>query len=192
MRMRFGNRSERTINGYKTFIFKAMKDIVNKNIQNYLNILNNSPCRDIPEYDEVLSECYIVFDKCLENYKVKRYNNFYFYLNKALSRNFYRCYQRELNFPNIELSYEIEVSHPRLASHSSVDTTELLLHNLKLTEIEMTVCRSRLRGEKGTEFLRKNKEINQKQYNDALKHIKVVLLQMCKDENFEIWLNRLT
>lgn len=192
MRIRFGKRSEKAIRGYKTYVFKAMRDIVKKNIQNYLNLLNGSPCRDIPEYDEIISECYIVFDKCLEKYKVTKYNNFYFYFNKALSRNFYRCYQKELNFPNVELSSEIATVHPDLASHKSVDTTELLLHNLKFSEIEIMVCRSRLNGEKGTEFLRKNKEITQKQYNDAMKNIKDVLLQMCKDENFEIWLNRLT
>lgn len=192
MRIRYGRRKPRTVQGYKTYIFKAMKDIVEKNIQNYLNLLNGSPCRDIPEYDEILSECYIVFDKCLEKYKVSKYNDFYYYFNKALSRNFYRCYHREINFPQTELTDEIAAVHPTLADYKNVDTTELLLHNLRLSEFEKIVCRSKLRGEKGTEFLRKNKNITQKQYNEALNKIKEVLLQMIKDENFERWLNILT
>lgn len=191
MRIRYGRRKPRTVQGYKTYIFKAMKDIVEKNIQNYLNLLNGSPCRDIPEYDEILSECYIVFNKCLEKYKVSKYNDFYYYFNKALSRNFYRCYQREINFPQTELTDKIVV-HPILVDYKSIDTTELLLHNLRLSEFERVVCRSKLKGEKGTEFLRKNKNITQKQYNKALNKIKEVLLQMIKDENFERWLNILT
>lgn len=192
MRIRYGRRKPLTIKGYKTYIFKAMKDIVEKNIQNYLNLLNNSPCRDIPEYDEILSECYIVFDKCLEKYKVSKYNDFYYYFNKALSRNFYRCYQREVNFPQTELTNEISLIHPKLADTNGTDTTELLLHNLNFTEFEKVVCRSKLRGEKGTEFLRKNNHITQKQYNEALNKIKKVLLQLIKDENFNVWLNILT
>ena len=192
MRIRYGRRKPRTIQGYKTYIFKAMKNIVEKNIQNYINLLKGSPCRDIPEYDEILSECYIVFDKCLEKYKVSKYNDFYYYFNKALSRNFYRCYQREINFPKTELTNEIVTVNTKLADYQSVDTTELLLHNLRLSEFEKVVCRSKLRGEKGTEFLKKNKNITQKQYNESLGKIKEVLLQMVKDENFERWLNVLT
>jgi hypothetical protein len=160
-----------------------MRDIIHKNIQNYFNLLNGSPCRSIPEYDEILAECYIIFDKCLEKYKVTKYNNFYFYFNKALSRNFYRCYQKEINFPKTELTAEIATVHPRLSSYKNVDTPDLLLHNLKLTKLEEKICRSRLNGEKGTEFLRKNIHVTQKQYNDAIKHIKVILIDMCQKEN---------
>jgi hypothetical protein len=187
MRIRHGNRKERTIKGYKTYVFKAMQNIIHKNIQNYFNLLNGSPCRDIPEYNEILSECYIIFDKCIEKYKITKYNNFYFYFNKALSRNFYRCYQKEINFPAIELTKEIAAVHPRLASHRSVDTPELLLHNLKLTELEEAICRSRLNGEKGTEFLRRNEHVTQKQYNDAIKRIKATLIDMCEKEDIKLW-----
>lgn len=175
MRIRFGHRSEETIRGYKTYIFKAMKDIVNKNICNYVKLLEGSPCRDIPEYDEILSECYIIFDKCLEKYKVKKYNSFYFYFNKAMSRKFYKCYQREINMPHTELSDEMTSVLPCLFDNRNVDGVELLFHNLGIKGLERRVCLSRLRGEKGTEFLKKNKKVTQKQYNDALYRVRVLL-----------------
>ena len=188
MKIRYGRRKPMTIRGYKMYIFKAMKDIVEKNIQNYLNLLNGSPCRDIPEYNEVLSECYIVLDKCLEKYKVSKYNDFYYYFNKALSRNFYRCYQKEVNFPKSELTDVIEITHPKLSKEDS-DSVELLLHNLNFTDFEKVVCRSKLNGEKGAEFLRKNKEITQKQYNEAMNKIRKALLQLVKEEKLSTWLN---
>lgn len=185
MRIRYGKRSEKTIHGYKTYIFKAMKNIVNKNICNYINLLNGTPCRNIPEYDEVLSDCYIIFDKCLEKYKITKYNSFYFYFNKALSRNFYRLYQKELNMPRVELSDEMSSVHPLLADESSVETMELLFHNLGLTKLEKKICRSKLNGEKGTEFLKKNKRISNKKYTDTLKKIKDLLTDLIQKGQYD-------
>ena len=185
MRIRFGKRSERTTQGYKTYIFKAMKNIVNKNICNYINLLNGTPCRSIPEYNEVLSECYIIFDKCLEKYKITKYNSFYFYFNKALSRNFYRLYQKELNMSNVELSDEMISVHPMLASSGGVETMELLFHNLGLTSLEKQICRSKLKGEKGTEFLKKHKNVSNKKYTDTLRKIKDLLTDLIQKGQYD-------
>ena len=62
-----------------------MKDIVKKNIANYLNLLNNTEAKDMPDRDELVADCYIIFDKCLEKYIIKGNYNFYFYYNKSLS-----------------------------------------------------------------------------------------------------------
>lgn len=185
MRIRYGKRSEKTISGYKTYIFKAMKNIVNKNICNFINLLNGTPCRNIPEPDEVLSDCYIIFDKCLEKYKITKYNSFYFYFNKALSRNFYRIYQRELNMPNVELSEEITSVHPMLSDESSVDTMELLFYNLGLNNLEKKICRSKLKGEKSAEFLKKNKRVSGKKYADTVRKIKSILTDLVKEGKYD-------
>lgn len=184
MRIRFGHRSDKTIQGYKTYIFKAMKDIVNKNICNYINLLEGSPCRSIPEYDEILSDCYIIFDKCLEKYKVSKNNSFYFYFNKAMSRRFYKCYQREINMPSTELSTEMSAVLPSLSDKSSVDTVNLLLDNLNIHGFERVVCISRLNGEKGTEFLKKHKRITQRRYNEALKNVRDLLKDLLQNNQF--------
>lgn len=184
LRIRFGKRSSKTIKGYKTYIFKAMKGIVNKNICNYINLLEGSPCRDIPQYDEILAECYIIFDKCLEKYKVLKNNSFYFYFNKAMSRRFYKCYQKELNMPYLELSKEMTVVLPSLSTKKSVDTIELLFHSLGINEIERRVCLSKLHGESGTEFLRKNKDVSQKQYTLALHNVKKLLTDLVQKNKY--------
>lgn len=185
MRIRYGKRSERTIRGYKTYIFKAMKNIVNKNICNYINLLNGTPCRNKPEYEEVLSDCYIIFNKCLDKYKITKHNSFYFYFNKALSRNFYRLYQKELNMPSVELSNEMANVHPTLSDESNIETMELLFHNLGLTKLEKKICRSKLNGEKGTEFLKKNKRISNKKYADTLKKIKDLLTDLIQKGQYD-------
>jgi hypothetical protein len=185
MLIRYGKRSEKTVRGYKTYIFKAMKNIVNKNICNYINLLKSTPCRNIPEYNEAISECYVIYDKCLERYKVTKRNSFYFYFNKALSRNFYRLYQKELNKSSVELSDEMMSVHPMLSDKSNVETMELLFHNLRLTKLEKRICRSKLNGEKGAEFLRKNKRISNKKYTDTLKKIKDLLTDLIKKGKYD-------
>lgn len=184
MRIRFGKRNDATIRGYKTYIFKAMKDIVNKNICNYVKLLEGSPCRRIPEYNEILSECYIIFDKCLEKYEVKKYNSFYFYFNKAMSRKFYKCYQKEVNMPHTELSDEMSAVLPCLFDNKNVDGIELLFYNLGIKGLERDVCLSKLRAERGTEFLKKRKDVTQKQYNNALRNIKELLKDLLNKHKY--------
>lgn len=186
MRIRYGNRSERTINGYKTFVFKSMKEIVHKNIMNYLNLLNSTSCRDLPEYDEVLSECYLIFEKCLWKFKIKKNNNFYFYFNKALSRNFYRYYQKETNHSNVELSPEISLFHPSLQQRHSENSISMIMHHLQFSELEIRITNSRLSGERISEFLKRNSDITQKQYIESLKHIKSILLNIKDKEQWQI------
>lgn len=185
LRIRCGSRSNKTIIGYKTYIFKAMKNIVNKNIHNYLNLLNGTCCRVIPEYNEILSECYLIFEKCIQKYKITKYNSFYFYFNKALSRNFYRQYQKELNMTNVELSNDIVNCNPMLLDDSNIDGMELLFSNLGLTKLEKKICRSKLKGEKGTEFLRKNKRISTKKYSDTVGKIKQLLINLVKKGQYD-------
>lgn len=187
MRIRFGHRKPKTIRGYKTYIFKSMKNIIEKNIQNYYNLLSGTPCRELPEYDEVLSECYLVFDDCLSKFKVSRYNNFYFYFNKALSRRFYKYYCREINYNNTELTEAITAVHPKLSYKPHLDTEEVLFHNLHLTNLEKKVCRSRMRGERTSEFLRKNKSISSVRYQKAMEKIKKLLKQVLLEKE-DLWM----
>ena len=184
LRIRFGERSERTVKGYKTFIFKSMKTIVEKNICNYINLLNGSPCRQIPEYDEILSECWIVFEDCINKYKVTKYNNFYFYFNKALSRRFYKYYCREINYHNTDMTEEIELFHPKLSHNPHLDTEEVLFHTLHLTKFEQRVCRSKLKGERISEFLKRNKSCTPAKYHKAMTNIKLILKQAIKENKW--------
>ena len=184
MRIRHGNRSAETIRGYKTYIFKTMKNIVMKNICNFINLLNGSPCREIPSHDELISECYIIFDKCLEGYKITKTNNFYFYFNKAMSRKFYKLYCNEINMPMEELSTEMSVVLPSLSHNKHVDTMELLFYNLGFNRLERKICLSRLRGERSSEFLKKNKRVTQKQYSETLQKVKKLLLILQKQNKY--------
>lgn len=184
MRIRYGQRSIKTINGYKLFIFKCMKDMITKNINNCINLIRNgTSSRECPTFDELLSDCYVVFETCLNKYKIRKNHSFYFYFNKSLSRYFYRLYKKEINMSCVELSEEITICHHGLR-HNEMDYTQSFLEKLGLSEMEMLICKSKLQDEKKIDFLKNNPTCNDKLYNAALRHIKQIIIELQKQNKY--------
>jgi len=160
---------------FKIVVFKMMKDIVKKNISNCLNLLNGAGKQDMPERDELISECYIIFDKCLSKYNIEKGNNFYFYYNKSISRHFFKYYQRECQSLSVELTDAISTTHPKLHCNSEPDLIEALMHHFHFTEIDKRITRSRLQDKKISEFLKENADVTCNQYSRSLQKIKETL-----------------
>lgn len=178
--IKFGKTEKRRL-AFKNLVFRMMKNIVIKNISNYINLLNNTPSKDsLPSRDELVSECFIIFNKCVEKYKVHPRYNFYFYFNKSLSRNFFRGYQRALVNDHIEISEAIQTCHPRLRESEKTDTISILIDNMNFTEIEKRITQSRLLGQKTSEFLEMNPDVTSVEYAKALKNIKEKLIELKK------------
>lgn len=178
LRIKYGHRSERTIRGYKMYVFKMMHDIVQKNICNYINLLTNgTSMQEIPDHDDVLTDVYIMFDKCIEKYKVRKGNKFYYYFNKSLSRNFYRKYQKIQRRSGIRLTDVMEAVHPKLRFQNHAYTHNILCENLGLTDFERKIVESRMRGQPITEFLRENETVTNSQYSHALRRIKQIIIE---------------
>ena len=181
MRIKYGHRSERTIRGYKMYIFKMMHDIIKKNICNYINLLmNGTNLTEIPKHDDVLTDVYIMFDKCLDKYKVSKGRKFYYYFNKSLSRNFYREYQRIQKRTYSEAENVEETIHPNLRYNEDNYTVGVLMDNLGFTDTEKRIVESRLKGQYITEFLKENTDVTQIQYANAMKRMKDLILRAKK------------
>lgn len=185
MRIKYGHRSERTIRGYKMYIFKMMHDIIKKNICNFINLITNgTECREIPEHDDVITDVYITFDKCIEKYKVSKGRKFYYYFNKSLSRNFFREYKKIQRQMNAEMNDVMEVSHPNLQFKTHNYTIEVLMDNLHLNNVEKRIVRSRIAGQKITDFLKENKDISNNQYLSVLKKLKTIINEARENETW--------
>ena len=176
--IKFGNTEKRRL-AFKNLVFRMMKDIVLKNISNYFNLLNNTPMKDnLPDRDELVSECFLIFNKCIEKYKVLPSHNFYFYFNKSLSRNFFRDYQRALVNDKIELTEAIYTCHPDLRESERPNTVAILMDNMNFSDLERRISESRMLGQKTSEFLEANPDVTSGQYSKALKHIKEMLNEL--------------
>lgn len=176
--IKFGKTEKRRL-AFKNLVFRMMKDIVIKNISNYLNLLNNTPMKDnLPDRDELVSECFIIFDKCIEKYKVLPSHNFYFYFNKSLSRNFFRDYQKSLINDRIEITEAMSTCHPELRESEKINDVSVLMENMNFNELEKRISRSRMLGQKTSEFLEENPDVTSIEYSKALKHIKEMLNEL--------------
>ena len=168
------SKSPKRVRVFKKLVFMMMKDIVKKNIANYLNLLRNSGVEDLPERDELVADCYLIFDKCVYNFILGRGYNFYFYFNKSLSRNFFRDYQRETKHNNSTTEITVVMTIVNSSFHSSEErgSVDLLMDQLGFTDLEKRVCKSRISGHKTSEFLKSNPDITNSQYSRTLKVVK--------------------
>lgn len=176
-------RLEKRQHSVKSLLFKMMKDVVKKNIQNYQNLLRgieDIPREDIPASDELVADCWEVFHICTEKYNPEIGDNFYFFFNKALSRKFYRKYQdkqREM-FREPRLDEECDYENRMyMSSLGDVETVELMIDVLDFTDIEKRIIRSKLKEHRTQDFLKENKDISSVAYSRAMASIKEKLLQ---------------
>lgn len=168
------SKSPKRVRAFKNLVFMMMRDIVKKNIANYLNLLRNSEVKDLPERDELVADCYLIFDKCVYKFILGRGYNFYFYFNKSLSRNFFRDYQREIQHNNSTTKITDVMTIVNSSFHSSEErgSVDLLMDQLGFTDLEKRVCKSIIAGQKTSEFLKSNPDITNSQYSRTLKVVK--------------------
>ena len=157
---------------FKNLVFKMMKDIVIKNVNNYLNLLSATSIAQLPERDEVISDCYIIFDKCVDGYKVNNGYNFYFYFNKSLSRNFFRNYTKEQKRGNSHMLIDEEMTYDlNFRVRPVSNTVEILVEHLGFNEQERRLIKSKIDKQTMTEFLKENPDMTRTQYLQMIEEI---------------------
>lgn len=157
----------------KNIVFKQMKNIVIKNITNYINLLNGIQYHDIPNKEDLISECYLIFDKCVKRYKLNydsKSSNFYFFFNKALSRYFFKDYRSILNKYSDDFIRVINDINE--AKTHQIDDLTTMLKLLNFSEDEINIINSKVLGENKKKFLNKNENISDIKYTTMLKNIK--------------------
>ena len=176
--------SPRRQQAFKVLVFKMMKDIVKKNIANYLNLLHNIKFPEIPERDELVADCWVVFDKCVNKFIVDRGYNFYFYFNKSLSRNFFREYykKQKLNAANVDITEVMMIVNKSFHVRESLGSVELLLDNLQFTELERSITISKVNGQRVADFLKIHTGVTSTQYTRALRGVREKLAEAKKNK----------
>jgi len=176
-------KSHRKLDSLKFEVYVMMKKIVIKNINNYMKYVNNSPVTEkCFDQDEMESEAYIVFENCIKNFDVNSKYDFYFYFNKAMSRNFYRMFDKEIRQKQVGDNYHSEKFYVNTQSQFINDESDkdlnILINSLNLSEDENLVLLSKLNYQSKNEFLKENKHISSVYYNNLLNKIKTIILNL--------------
>lgn len=153
-------------------LFLLMKNIVIKNIANYKMLYRNSPITgEGLESFEMESECYLIIEKCLIKYKVKKTNCFYFYYNKSLSRSFYRMFDKNIRKKDKYVDYKQHTYCVVNNNTNNVYSTDLIVDLMNLDDYDKKVITSKMNNEKKEEFV-KNNNSNLSKYQSSLNKIK--------------------
>jgi hypothetical protein len=176
-------KKDKKINNLKWDVFYMMKKIILKNINNYQKLCRNSPLgSNFNCNDELESECFLVFENCIYKFNSNDgKNDFYFYFNKSLSRCLYKIFLRNIKDLDIVssassfLDFSNEDSHvfdKFLKNSQNELSIDFIVSNFNLDEDCISIILSKLKGERMSEFIKDNENINQRIYDKNLKKIK--------------------
>lgn len=168
----------------KLDLFKQMNQIVIKNIDNFFFLTKEYQNSVFHTKDDLISESYIVLDKCVSNFDWKKGKMFFWYYNKSLTRHFLRVVER--NYYKHRMSQNIGDELKSLRRKPSqdiqqIDFTEMYYQNLDLSSDEIRVVKSKVEGVRIQEFLKENKDFNWNKYYETLNSSKTKLLTLKED-----------
>lgn len=167
--------NQKLITKSKKIIFDCVSKIVVKNVNNFFNLIKDIETRHvIHEQDDIVSECFVVVDKCICKFNMneKRYK-FYFYLNKSLSQGLYRLKEKNYSVKTSKYSY--------ISASDVVDYDQRTFHYIKnyplfldknFTNKEILLMQSKLQEEKIDDFCKKV-EMTKGEYYRILKSVKI-------------------
>jgi hypothetical protein len=174
------NPKSRKIEKLKFQIYLMMKNLIVKNINNYLKYSQNSSVADMANTSlEMEAEAYIIVDNCIKQFQYKY--DFYFYLNKALSRNFYRMFDKDKRMNDKDIIYKSGLYH-RSKDNFASNNFEIDIFNLGLDGDEMIVLRSKMNDETKDMFTKNNPKFPMSRYYTCIKKIKNLLTSLKEND----------
>lgn len=160
-------KSQRKSEKFKIELFKLMHVIIVKNVRNFYWLEKFYKDKLYTE-DELVSEFYIVFNRCCELYDPK--HNFYTYLNKSLTWRSQRIIDRQhKKLANTVKSEGIIDFHG--SSGNDAEFLDFEMSNFGLSGEEIDIVKSRVRGDKISDYL-DEKDMDSNEYYKHLTNIK--------------------
>lgn len=156
---------------YKISLFKKMSKVVVKNVDNFFYLTKNHSKQVFHTKDDLVIECYLVFEKCIRDFDHRKFSDFLWYYNKALSRAVLRIveknYNKHMNVDSIEEKHDSSNF-----VENEADFTDYYMSKLNLSRLERRIIKSRLNKEKIEEFLKRNRDVNENSYYKNLNQVK--------------------
>lgn len=152
-------------------ILDMMSRVIVKGVNNFFKLMSNVEQNDnviIHTYDDIVAECYIILDKCVEKFDLENENKFYFYFNKSVNQGLFRIQERCYRTKNID------INEPKYRNFGSETIeTPILLENI-LNDKQMLVINSKLENQDVHEFCKMMK-MTSIEYNNILRQSKDIL-----------------
>ncbi len=157
---------------YLQRLFFVLKEITVKNVNNFFSLCRKSNSIPYLEDIDLISECFLIFDKTVKNFDLKQRYSFHFYYNKSLSRAFYRMYEKTLkskfiNFVDNDFYVDFEVY-----TYINLTFFDYYSDKFNLSKIQRKILKFKIDdGGDQDVFMIKNR-ISKKVFNENLEVIK--------------------
>ena len=168
------SKNKRKSDEAKKILFLSLSRIVVKNIENFFKIsIKYSDL--IHDRNDLVSECYLTLDKCVEKYDLNIGSVFYWYYNKSLTFRMQRIieknYYKHRNNFRVEREHESFIFSSKLSTIST-DFTDFYLDIFQVTDEERKIIEAKMTGKKIKEFVEDEMQITWNEYYKRVGSIK--------------------
>lgn len=169
----------------KDFLYNVFSRIIVKNINNYFNLLQkvNAESKNQYTHDDMVSECYLILETCVNKCKLSKCRSFMWYFNKSLSHGFYRKAEKIrkrgayfVNQKNADINLYDSMGFYKEKEH------EILLDDFGLKGFERQYLLSVKTGETSKDFKQKFKMDNSR-FNQLVSSVRKKLKQHYEEIN---------
>lgn len=162
----------RTSERFKNELLFMCSKIITRNVQGFFVAIRSIDEHNvIHTQDDIISECVIVLDKCIEKFDLSKIEyKFYFYLNSSIQKSLWRLREKEYSS---ESSKHIHIDINDVVNfQNDLQTTSPnpLLLDINFTKKEILLIQSKINGEKIEDFIKKL-DITKVEYYKLLKII---------------------
>lgn len=142
----------------KCDLFLELSKLTVKAVNNYFYLISSFPEEKIIQTPEdIVNECFILYSVALDKIDVRRFKNFYFYLNSTYNKGIYRLfekhYKKNYNLINID-GDSVEKLIDKKKVNEQIDLTGFELEKY-FDELEVAYIESRCIGLTAREFSKK-------------------------------------
>lgn len=158
-------------------LFFVLKEITVKNINNFFSLCRRANYTPHLEGVDLISECFIILHKNVNNFNLQQRNSFHFFYNKSLSRAFYRTYEKALrgtfvNFVDNDFYVDMEV-----LTYMDLTFFDYYCDRFNLSKIQRNILKFKLDGGDLDKFLIKHR-MAKKVYNENFEIIKAKFIDI--------------
>lgn len=169
------SKKQKLIDEHRILLFYMVGKIVIKQISYFQSLINKYNKKSFHTKDDLVVECFLVFDRCVKNFIYENYEktNFYLFYNKALSREMFRLFEKNyLKHDSVDNNLDDYINYHPISQSCNEDFVDFYLDNAKLTTFERKIVLSRLKMEKKDDFIKRYKKKKSSDYYNAIQEIK--------------------
>lgn len=167
------SKNKRLLDKHKEFLLRSCSTIIVRNVNNFFNLIQNVESgQKIHTQDDIVMECYIILNNCVEKFDLELESKFYFYLNKSLAQGLHKIIEKNYDKKfGRDVYLDINVVCNYKQESFSVNDSNPLLLDKNFTKSEVLLMQSKIQEEQPESFCGKL-GITRNEYYNLLKSIK--------------------